>query len=150
MAKRVYKPAPKPIGRPKVTIDEFPKDWKEELIRMGKEGMLDIDAKVYLNISNETFTRMMIEDNDFAEAISMMRQLSHSWWARLPRESFGSGTSRQMNSQLYSLVMRNKFKDEWNHAENKVDITTQGDKIDSNKKIEVEIIKKSIDGDQSK
>jgi len=150
MAKRIYKPAPKPIGRPKVTIDQFPKDWREELIRMGKEGMLDIDAKCYLNISNETFTRMMIEDNDFAEAISMMRQLSHSWWARLPRESFGSGTSRQMNSQLYSLVMRNKFKDEWNHAENKVDITTQGDKIDSNKKIEIEIIKKSINGDESK
>ena len=150
MAKRVYKPAPKPIGRPKVTIDQFPKDWREELIRMGKEGMLDIDAKVYLNISNETFTRMMIEDNDFAEAISMMRQLSHSWWARLPRESFGSGTSRQMNSQLYSLVMRNKFKDEWNHAESKVDITTQGEKIDSNKKIEVEIIKKSIDGKEDK
>lgn len=141
----------KPRGRPRLTLDEFPKGWREELERMGSEGMLDIDAKVYLHISNDTFTRLLNEEPDFLETISVMRQLSHAWWARLPRESFGSGTSRQMNSQLYSLVMRNKFKDEWNNAENKVDITTQGDKIDSNKKIEIEIVKKIIeDGDQSK
>lgn len=141
----------KPRGRPRLTLDEFPKGWKEELERMGSEGMLDIDAKVYLHISNDTFTRLLNEEPDFLETISVMRQLSHAWWARLPRESFGSGTSRQMNSQLYSLVMRNKFKDEWNNAENKVDITTQGDKIDSNKKIEIEIVKKIIeDGNQSK
>jgi len=140
----------KPIGRPRLTLDEFPKGWKEELARMGSEGMLDIDAKVYLHISNETFSRLLEREPDFLEAVSVMRQLSHAWWARLPRESFGSGTSRQMNSQLYALVMRNKFKDEWNNAESKVDITTQGDKIDSNKKIEIEIVKKIVDGDKDK
>jgi hypothetical protein len=46
--------------------------------------------------------------------------------------------------------MRNKFKDEWNNAENKVDITTQGDKLDSNKKIEIEIVRKLTDGDKDK
>jgi hypothetical protein len=146
MSKQADKPTGNPVGRPKINIKQFPKGWKEELVRMGQDGQLDIDAKVYLNISNDTFTRLLNEEPQFLEAISMMRQLSHAWWARLPRESFRSGTSKQMNSQLYSLVMRNKFKDEWNHAENKVDITTQGDKIDSNKKIEIEIIKKSIDG----
>jgi hypothetical protein len=140
----------KPVGRPKISIDEFPKNWKEELSRMGSEGQLDVDAKVYLHISNDTFTRMMSEEPEFSEAISIMRQLSHSWWARLPRQAFGSGTSKQMNSNLYALVMRNKFKDEWNSAESKIDITTQGDKLDSNKKIEIEIVKKIVDGDQSK
>jgi hypothetical protein len=78
-----------------------------------------------------------------------MRTLSHAWWVSISRNSFASGTSKQVNSQLYSLILRNRFKDEWN-AENKIDITTQGEKIDSNKKIEIEIIKKAIDGDQSK
>lgn len=150
MTKRIYKPTGKPIGRPRLTLDEFPKGWKEELARMGSEGMLDIDAKVYLHISNETFSRLLEREPDFLEAVSVMRSLSHAWWARLPRESFASGTSKQMNSQLYSLVMRNKFKDEWNNAESKVDITTQGDKIDSNKKIEIEIVRKLTDGEQDK
>ena len=140
----------KPLGRPKKSIDEFPKDWKEQLIKMGSEGQMDIDAKVYLNVSNDTFDRLLRDEPDFLEIVSMMRQASHSWWGRLPRESFGSGTSRQMNSQLYSLIMRNRFKNEWN-AESKVDITTQGDKIDSNKKIEIEIVRKIVeDGEQDK
>jgi len=135
----------KPVGRPRITLDEFPKGWKEQLIKMGSEGQMDIDAKVYLHISNETFSRLLEREPEFLEVVSMMRQASHAWWGRLPRESFGSGTSRQMNSQLYSLIMRNRFKDEWNQAENKVDITTGGDKLDSNKKIEIEIVKKIVD-----
>ena len=141
----------KPIGRPKKSIDEFPKDWKEQLIKMGNEGMLDIDIKTYLNISNDTFTRLLNEEPQFLEVVSQMRQLSHAWWVAISRNSFATGTSRQVNSQLYSLILRNRFKDEWNQAENKVDITTGGEKIDSNKKIEIEIVKKIIeDGDQSK
>jgi hypothetical protein len=137
----------KPVGRPKISIDEFPKNWKEELIRMGNEGMLDIDIKVYLNISNDTFYRLMNEEPEFSEIVSRMRQLSHAWWVAISRNSFTQGTSKQVNSQLYSLVLRNRFKDEWN-AENKVDITTGGEKIDSNKKIEIEIVKKIVDGKQ--
>lgn len=133
----------KPVGRPKISIDEFPKNWKEELIRMGNEGMLDIDIKVYLNISNDTFYRLMNEEPEFSEIVSRMRQLSHAWWVAISRNSFTQGTSKQVNSQLYSLVLRNRFKDEWN-AENKVDITTGGEKIDSNKKIEIEIVKKIV------
>jgi hypothetical protein len=149
MARRPSRATGNPVGRPKITIDEFPKDWKTELIKMGEQGMLDVDIKAYLNISNDTFYRLMEEESQFSEIVSQMRTLSHAWWVSISRNSFASGTSKQVNSQLYSLILRNRFKDEWN-AENKIDITTQGEKIDSNKKIEIEIIKKAIDGDQSK
>jgi len=134
----------KPVGRPKISLDEFPKGWKEELARMGSEGQLDVDVKVYLNISNDTFTRLLNEEPEFLEIVSRMRQLSHAWWVAISRNSFTQGTSKQVNSQLYSLVLRNRFKDEWNQAENKVDITTGGEKIDSKKKIEIEIVKKIV------
>lgn len=134
----------KPVGRPRLTLDEFPKGWKEELLRMGAEGMLDVDIKVYLNISNDTFVRLLVDEPQFLEIVSQARQLSHSWWVAISRNSFASGTSKQVNSQLYSLILRNRFKDEWN-AENKVDITSGGEKIDSNKKIEIEIVKKIIE-----
>lgn len=149
MAKRNYKPTGNPVGRPKLSIDQFPKDWKTELIKMGEQGMLDVDIRVYLNISIETFYRLLEREPEFLEVVSRMRELSHIWWINISRNSFANGTSKQVNSQLYSLIMRNRFKDEWN-AENKVDITTGGDKIDSNKKIEVEIIKKVIDGKEDK
>jgi hypothetical protein len=149
MARRNYKPTGNPVGRPRITIDEFPKDWKTELIKMGEQGMLDVDIKAYLNISNETFSRLLEREPEFLEIVSRMRQLSHIWWINISRNSFANGTSKQVNSQLYSLILRNRFKDEWN-AENKIDITTQGEKIDSNKKIEIEIIRKAIDGKEDK
>jgi hypothetical protein len=149
MAKRNYKPTGNPVGRPRLTLDEFPKDWKTELIKMGEQGMLDVDIKAYLNISNETFSRLLEREPEFLEIVSRMRQLSHIWWINISRNSFANGTSKQVNSQLYSLILRNRFKDEWN-AENKIDITTQGEKIDSNKKIEIEIIRKAIDGKEDK
>jgi hypothetical protein len=139
----------KPVGRPRLTLDEFPKDWKEQLLRMGADGMLDVDIKVYLNISNDTFSRLLNDEPQFLEIVSQARQLSHSWWVAISRNSFASGTSKQVNSQLYSLILRNRFKDEWN-AENKVDITSGGEKIDSNKKIEIEIVRKLTDGKEDK
>jgi hypothetical protein len=42
------------------------------------------------------------------------------------------------------LVLRNAFKHNWAET-NRVDITTNGKEIDSNKKIEIEIVKKIID-----
>lgn len=149
MARRNYKPTGNPVGRPLLTLDQFPKGWKEELIKMGNEGKLDVDIKAYLNISNETFARLLEREPEFLEIVSQMRTLSHVWWINISRNSFATGTSKQVNSQLYSLILRNRFKDEWN-AESKVDITTGGEKIDSNKKIEVEIIKKLVDGNEGK
>jgi hypothetical protein len=137
----------KPVGRPRLKLEDFPKDWKEQLLRMGADGMLDVDIKVYLNISNDTFARLLVDEPQFLEIVSQARQLSHSWWVSISRNSFASGTSKQVNSQLYSLILRNRFKDEWN-AENKVDITSGGEKIDSNKKIEIEIVRTLTDGDK--
>jgi hypothetical protein len=139
----------KPVGRPRLKLEDFPKDWKEQLLRMGADGMLDVDIKVYLNISNDTFSRLLNDEPQFLEIVSQARQLSHSWWVAISRNSFASGTSKQVNSQLYSLILRNRFKDEWN-AENKVDITSGGEKIDSNKKIEIEIVRNIVDGDKDK
>jgi len=147
MAKRVYKPTGNPIGRPLMTLDQFPKDWKEQVIKMGEQGKLDVDIKAYLNISNDTFTRLLNDEPEFSEIVNEFRELSHNWWNSIPRKGFKDGVSKNLNSNLYSLIMRNRFKDDWN-AEKKVDITSGGEKIDSNKKIEIEIIKSKEQNDQ--
>ena len=130
----------RPVGRPRKTLNDLPIGWETKLIEMGQEGMLDIDAIVYLGISKETFYEFLDEYPNFTDTISRMRNASHTWWASIPRKGFKDGKSKDVNSNLWALVMRNKFKDEWN-TEKKVDITTGGEKIDGNKKIEIEIIR---------
>ena len=145
MKPRKYKKTGNPIGRPLIKLEDFPPDWKEQLLRMGSEGEFDVNARCYLNISNDTFYKLMDNEPDFLEIVQRMRELSHQWWIKLPIQSFRKGDSKNMNSQLYSLMMRNRFYEDWNRAEQKVDITTQGDKLDSTKKIEIEIIRTRLE-----
>jgi hypothetical protein len=114
---------------------------------MGREGHFDVDLRVALGISKEAFYSLLQNEPEFQETINEFRELSHNWWNSIPRKGFKDGKSKDLNSNLYSLIMRNRFKDDWN-AEKKVDITSMGEKIDSNKKIEIEIIKSKEQNEQ--
>lgn len=135
------------FGRPKKKLSDFPNGWELRLLEMGREGMMDVDARVYLGIAKDTFYRLLDEEPHFLEAVSAMREASHTWWASIPRKGFKDGTSKNLNSNLFALVMRNRFGDEWN-TEKKVDITSGGEKIEGTKKYEIEIIKKTIEDNE--
>jgi len=38
------------LGRPKKKLSDLPNGWELRLLEMGREGMLDVDARVYLGI----------------------------------------------------------------------------------------------------
>ena len=103
----------RPVGRPLITIDDLPKGWDKKLILMGKEGKFDVHVRTYLNMANDTFYRLLDDEPKFLEIVNRMRELSQEWWVNLPIESFSKGESKNMNSQLYSLIMRNRFQG-WN------------------------------------
>lgn len=133
-----------PVGRPLKNLNDLPQNWKLICQEMGQEGMFDVDLRVKLGITKDTFYSLLQNEPEFSEAVSEFRELSHTWWSSIPRKGFKNGESKNLNSNLYSLIMRNRFKDDWN-AEKKVDITTGGDKLDSNNKIQIEILKTKID-----
>jgi hypothetical protein len=132
-------------GRPKKTLKDFPNNWELSIMEMAREGCFDMDYKVFLDISNNTFDRMLEEEPYFLETITKARQVSETFWTSIARVGFKQGNSKNINAQLLNLVLRNAFKHNWNEAQTKVDITTNGKEIDSNKKIEIEIVKKIID-----
>jgi hypothetical protein len=133
-----------PVGRPLKNLNDLPQNWKLICQEMGQEGMFDVDLRVKLGITKDTFYSLLENEPEFSEAVKEFRELSHTWWASIPRKGFKNGESKNLNSNLYSLIMRNRFKDDWN-AEKKVDITTGGDKLDSNNKIQIEILKTKIE-----
>lgn len=134
-----------PGGRPPKTLNDLPPNWKLILQEMGNEGYFDVDVRVSLGITRHTFYKFLDEYEEFAEAVEEFRELSHTFWNSIPRKAFKNGQSKNLNSNLYSLIMRNRFKGDWNEANTRVDITSGGDKIDSGKKITIEIIKNKIE-----
>ena len=65
----------KKIGRPKKTLNDLPNGWQIKLREMGQEGMLDIDAIVYLGIARDTFYKLMEEHPEFLEWNNKMKTL---------------------------------------------------------------------------
>jgi len=137
-----------PVGRPLKNLNDLPQNWKLICQEMGQEGMFDVDLRVKLGITKDTFYSLLENEPEFSEAVKEFRELSHTWWSSIPRKGFKNGESKNLNSNLYSLIMRNRFKDDWN-AEKKVDITTGGEKLDPNNKIQIEILKTKIEDEES-
>jgi len=135
-----------PIGRPRKTLRDLPTNWKSITLELGRDGMFDVNLRVELGITKETFYSLLKNEPEFQETVNEFRELSHDWWSRIPLQGFKTGKSKELNSNLYSLVLRNRFKEDWS-AVNNVDITSGGEKLESTKKIEIEIIKNLKDND---
>jgi hypothetical protein len=59
-------------------------------------------------------------------------------------ESIVKGESNKFNQRLWTIIMKNKFKDNWND-EKQIDITSMGEKLNSENKISIEIVKSNLD-----
>lgn len=133
-------------GRKLFTIEllvergRFPENWKDVLIEIGKGGGNRIDMMLELNVNKETFTRLMDRSPEFMETVNTALSYSEQWWVNIAKQEWIKGNSKSINSNHWSLIMRNMFKDNWSDRKD-VDITTKGDKIDGVKTIEVEIVK---------
>jgi hypothetical protein len=118
----------------------FPENWKEVLIEIGRGGGNKTDMMIAMDVNKETFLRLMDRSTDFMETVNKALRLSEQWWMDITKKEWIAGNSKSINSNHWSLIMRNMFKDNWSDRKD-VDITTKGDKIDNVRTFEVEIVK---------
>ena len=133
-------------GRPK-SETTFPKDWKEIILEAGKAGKHISHFLIELGITYETHYQIIKRNPDYSETIKEYNKLCEEWWFEKMRESIEKGESNKFNQRLWTIVMKNKFRDNW-HDEKQIDITTQGDKISQDNKIQIEIIKSKLDTEE--
>ena len=126
----------------------FPQGWKKDIMDMGREGKSQSHFIVYLNISRTAYYKLLEIDTDFRNTIAQAKELSKLWWFEKVRGGFENNDSKSINGQLWSLVVRNMFPEDYVDKK-EVDIQTQGQPIKDNK-IEIEIIKKVVDDDGKK
>lgn len=133
-------------GRKPFTVDLlvqrgiFPPNWKEKVLEIGRGGGHKTELMVELGIGKDSYYRLIERSPEFAETVNEFSRLSEIWWINIAKQEWIKGNSKSINSNHWSLIMRNMFKDNWSDRKD-VDITTKGDKLDSVKTIEVEIVK---------
>lgn len=98
-----------------------------------------------MDISWDTHKRLMDRSKKYLEAVTKAQMESEKWWIDIAKKEWVEGSSRNINSNHWSLMVRNMFKDRWSDRK-ETDITSKGDKITDNT-ISVEIIRKIQDED---
>jgi hypothetical protein len=127
----------------------IPSSWKEDIIQIGSEGKTKVHIMNHLNITRHTFYRLQERNTEFAEAVNKAAELSQQWWIEIARQEWLKGNSRSINSNHWSLMMRNLFGQDWSdRRDHNVDVVSGGEKITDTKTIQVEVIRPIVEKDE--
>jgi hypothetical protein len=130
-------------GRPRLELTMNP-EWYDIIIDAGKNGKHITQFLITLGISWEGHYALLKRNKKYSEALREYEKLCEQWWYERAHEAIESGNSNKFNQRLWTIIMKNKFRNNWSD-EKQIDITTQGDKISDNNQIQIEIIKKVND-----
>lgn len=130
-------------GRPKVETYIDPM-WKQIILDSGRQGKHITDFLISLGISYDTHYEMIKRNKEYSETVKEYNKLCEQWWYNKAYESVEKGESNKFNQRLWTVIMKNKFRDNW-HDEKQVDITSGGDKIQQDNKIQIEIVRQTLD-----
>ena len=126
-------------GRPRLE-DTMNPEWYKIIIDAGREGKHITQFLIELGISWEGHHSLLKRNKKYSEAVLQYNKLCENYWYNMAQESMAKNGGNGFNSRLWSLIIRNKFPEHWSES-TKIDVSTMGEKITSNNKIEIEIIK---------
>jgi hypothetical protein len=124
--------------------DTFPENWKEIMIDCGKRGKNQTEIFIKLNIHHSTHYDILERNQEYKETYEEYLQHCEQWWYDKAHEAIVDGKSKMFNQNLWSMIMRNKFKANWKD-EKSLDVSTMGEKLTSVDPIKIEVIRKSIE-----
>jgi hypothetical protein len=102
-----------------------------------------------LGISWEGHGNLLKRNKKYNEAFNEYQKLCEQWWFERAHQAIESGESNKFNQRLWTIIMKNKFKNNW-QDEKQVDITSKGDKLNpSENTIQIEIIRKNIEDEST-
>ena len=135
----------KPVGRPRIETYLNPM-WKDIILQCGREGKHVTEFLVQLGISWDGHHALIKRNKAYSEAVQEYQKLCENYWYEMARKNMEKNGGNGFNSRLWSLIMRNKFGNNWNES-TKVDVTTNGEQINKDNNIVVEIIKPKDEDD---
>jgi hypothetical protein len=131
-------------GQGRKAEDTFPEDWKEIMIDCGMRGKNQTEIFIKLNIHHSTHYELMDRNKEYKETYEEYLKHCEQWWYDRAHDAIVHGKSKMFNQNLWSMIMRNKFKSNWKD-EKSLDVSTMGEKLTSVDPIKIEVIRKSME-----
>ena len=134
-------------GRPRLesTMKQM---WKEIMLEAGLDGKHTTEVLIQLGISWNGHYALLERNKEYSQTYSEFLKLAENYWYNLALEAMKENGGIKFNTKLWETIMKNRFKDNWK-TERQIDVTTAGQKINSDNKIQIEIIKNIVDEDKN-
>jgi len=129
-------------GRPRLETT-IPDGWKDIITDAGREGKHITDFLITLGISWEGHYALIKRNKKYSETINEYHKLCEQYWYNMAHSAMIEDGGQKFNSRLWSLIMRNKFGNNWTD-QTRVDVTTKGESIEKSP-IQIEIIRNKKD-----
>lgn len=110
-----------PVGRPRTTTDDLPKDWQNIMRECGQEGGSGVEARALLGIGESAWYTLMEDCKDFRRTEKERQALCQVWWERQGRMMT---TGEAGNATVWIFNMKNRFG--WRDKQD-IDHTTKGE-----------------------
>jgi hypothetical protein len=131
-------------GRPRLETT-IPEGWKEIILDAGKEGKHITDFLITLGISWEGHYALLKRNIMYSGTVQEYQKLCEQYWYNMAHTAMAEDGGQKFNSRLWSLIMRNKFGNNWSE-QTSVDVTTKGQAIEKSP-IQIEIIRPNDGGE---
>lgn len=130
-------------GRPRLEHYMTPM-WKEIMLDAGLEGKHTTEVLIQLGISWNGHYALLERNKDYSQTYSEFLKLAENYWYNMALDAMRENGGIKFNTKLWETIMKNRFKDNWK-TERQIDVTTNGKTINSDNKIQIEIIKSALD-----
>lgn len=104
----------------KITLSDLPKNWKEDVITLYRDGASDSEVRTILGVRRESasqvvmstslFKRLMDEEPEFKETIDAGRCCAEAWHQQAGRNGMFCGN--KFSAPVFTRIMQNRFG--WN------------------------------------
>jgi len=96
----------RPVGRPRTTVEDLPKDWKQIIMDCGQEGGSAVEMRCMLGVAQTAWSTLIENSEEFRITVSSAQDMCEVWWERQGRFMV---TGSPGNATVWSLNMRNRF-----------------------------------------
>jgi hypothetical protein len=103
------------VGRPRITLDALPKDWKEKILQMSAVGMSDVEIRAKLCLTGagktikfhqKTWDSIKAREEEFLLTLQIGKILCEAWWREQGRTSL---KREYYQTGLWYANMKNRF-----------------------------------------
>lgn len=103
-------------GRPKIELKDLPDDWPQIILDQKSRGASDVEVRVCLGISADTWDRLIKEEEEFSLTVEKGKELCEAWWLATGRVNLGTFG---FNYTGWMMNMSNRFG--WHLGRNRQD-----------------------------